>query len=29
MDLVERFAPGLMRFEILSRQNPRITLGGE
>lgn len=29
MDLVERFCGGNIRFEILSRGNPRILLGGE
>ncbi|MCJ7525433.1 MAG: hypothetical protein MUP71_09470 [Candidatus Aminicenantes bacterium] len=28
MDLVERFCGGTIKFEILSRQNPRILLGG-
>lgn len=28
MDLVERFTPGLMRFEILSRENPQLSLAG-
>ncbi len=29
MDLVERFCPGRMRFEILSRQNPMLKLSEE